>query len=144
MLDKKTPTPETDKWSGGSHVVPTDFARELERDRDQWKRMYEEADWRTVEAEVFKSERDKARDTVLRLRKQRAITLNFGEQMERERNELRLDQINHENLSMRYMDERDQWRECAEELAKWVRSRASFDLDALEALNEFERLKEGR
>jgi len=89
-------------------------------------------------------ERDKARDTVLRLRKQRAITRNFGEQMERERNELRLDQINHENLSMRYMDERDQWRECAEELAKWVRSRASFDLDALEALNEFELLKEGR
>ena len=31
-------------------------------------------------------ERDKARDTVLRLRKQRAIARNFGEQMEQERN----------------------------------------------------------
>ncbi len=36
----------------------------------------------------------------------------------------------------------DQWRECAERLAAWMRSRASFDLVALEALNEFERLKE--
>jgi hypothetical protein len=39
--------------------------------------------------------------------------------------------------------ERNQWRECAEMLAGWIRSRASFDLVALEALNEFERLKEG-
>jgi hypothetical protein len=35
-------------------------------------------------------ERDKARDTVLRLRKQRAIARNFGEQMERERDHIRV------------------------------------------------------
>ena len=34
---------------------------QLERERNQWKRMYEEADWHTVEAEVFKRERDEAR-----------------------------------------------------------------------------------
>ena len=33
--------------------------------------------------------------------------------LERERDELRADQINHENLSMRYMDERDEAREDA-------------------------------
>jgi hypothetical protein len=34
-------------------------------------------------------ERDEARDTVFRLRKQRAIARNFGEQMERERDNAR-------------------------------------------------------
>ena len=46
-------------------TVSADFARNLER------------------------ERNKARDMVLRLRKQRAIARNFGDQMERERNEWR-------------------------------------------------------
>jgi len=46
-------------------TVPADFARCLERERNE------------------------ARDTVLRLRKQRAISRNFGEQMERERDEAR-------------------------------------------------------
>ena len=46
-------------------TVSADFARRLER------------------------QRDKARDTVLRLRKQRAIARNFGEQMESERDEAR-------------------------------------------------------
>ena len=35
------------------------------------------------------AERDEARDMVLRLRKQRAVARNFGEQMERERDEAR-------------------------------------------------------
>ena len=60
-------TPETDKQAVGvigwysCATVPADFARGLERERNE------------------------ARDTVLRLRKQRAIARNFGEQMERER-----------------------------------------------------------
>ena len=54
----KIDTPETDDLARGNHVVPTEWARDLERERDKWKRMYEEADWRTVEAEVFKRERD--------------------------------------------------------------------------------------
>ena len=64
-------TPETDKqavnvigWYSCA-TVPADFARGLERERNE------------------------ARDTVLRLRKQRAIARNFGQQMERERNEWR-------------------------------------------------------
>jgi hypothetical protein len=35
MLNNKDSTPETDKWSGGSHVVSADFARELERQRNK-------------------------------------------------------------------------------------------------------------
>jgi hypothetical protein len=62
-------TPETDNLARGNHVVPTEFAQDLER------------------------ERDKARDWVFRLRKHRAIARNFGEQMERERDALR-EQLN--------------------------------------------------
>jgi hypothetical protein len=64
----KSDTPETDDLARGNHVVPTEWARDLER----------------------------------------------------ERNELRADQINHENLSMRYMDERDEARGWAE--AAWAKS----------------------
>jgi hypothetical protein len=49
-------------------------------------------DWRFVNvdfARKLERERDEARDTVLRLRKQRAIARNFGEQMERERDKYR-------------------------------------------------------
>jgi len=56
-------TPETDDLARGNHVVPVEFARDLER------------------------QLRKARDTVYRLRKHRAIARNFGEQMERERDE---------------------------------------------------------
>jgi hypothetical protein len=41
MLNNKDSTPETDKWSGGSHVVSTDFARELERERNKLKEEVE-------------------------------------------------------------------------------------------------------
>lgn len=58
-------TPETDNLARGNHVIPTEFAQDLER------------------------KLRKARDTVLRLRVQRGIARNFGEQMERERDEAR-------------------------------------------------------
>jgi hypothetical protein len=65
-------TPETDRqWAEWLNKLKmpiesfVDFARGLER------------------------ERNKARDMVHRLRKQRAIARNFGEQMERERDEAR-------------------------------------------------------
>jgi len=54
-------TPETDSLARGNHVVPTEFAQDLER------------------------QLRKARDRVFRLRKHRAIARNFGYQMERER-----------------------------------------------------------
>jgi hypothetical protein len=50
-------TPETDNLARGNHVVPTEFAQDLER------RLR------------------KARDTVHRTRKQRAIARAFGEQL---------------------------------------------------------------
>jgi hypothetical protein len=52
-----TDTPETDNLARGNHVVPTEFAQDLER------------------------KLRKARDTVHRLRKQRAIARAFGEQL---------------------------------------------------------------
>jgi hypothetical protein len=30
-------TPETDNLARGNHVVPTEFAQDLERERDHWK-----------------------------------------------------------------------------------------------------------
>ena len=57
--------------------------------------LEDQRDFAMSEMERRGCERDKARDTVLRLRKQRAIARNFGEQMERERDEAReaLDRI---------------------------------------------------
>lgn len=49
--------------------------------------LEDQRDFAMSEVERRGCERDKARDTVLRLRKQRAIARNFGEQMERERDE---------------------------------------------------------
>ena len=80
-------TPETDAHSPASYAiirpdgvrtdyVPADFARKLERERDE------------------------ARDTVLCLREQRAIARNFGEQMERERDEARVQFRSVEALGM--------------------------------------------
>jgi len=40
------------------------------------------------------------------------VSVDVARKLERERDELRADQINHENLSMRYMDERDEAREA--------------------------------
>jgi len=33
-------TPETDNLARGNHVVPTEFAEQLERKRDEWKQKY--------------------------------------------------------------------------------------------------------
>jgi hypothetical protein len=35
-----TDTPETDNLARGNHVVPTEFAEQLERKRDEWKAKY--------------------------------------------------------------------------------------------------------
>lgn len=37
IVNLEGPTPETDKWSAGSHVVPTWFAQKLERERNTLK-----------------------------------------------------------------------------------------------------------
>ena len=58
-------TPETDNLARGNHVVPTEWAEQLER------------------------QLRKCRAIVHRLRMQRAIARKFGEQMERERDEAR-------------------------------------------------------
>ena len=99
-------TPETDSLALGNHVVPTEFAQDLER------------------------QLRKARDYVFRLRKQRAIARNFGEQMERERDKAREDAkratydaaqetIKVSTVKSHWIEacrERDHWkRECLEQ-----------------------------
>jgi hypothetical protein len=37
----KSDTPETDDLARGNHVVPTEFARDLERERDWFRAMAE-------------------------------------------------------------------------------------------------------
>ena len=49
------------------------------------REMQDQRDFAISEMDRLKRERDEVRDTVLRLRKQRAIARNFGQQMERER-----------------------------------------------------------
>ena len=66
-------TPETD--AAQRHlplaltVVEASFARRLERERDFWRRLYEEADWRTLEAQTFRRERDDARRLLQAMRR---------------------------------------------------------------------------
>jgi seryl-tRNA synthetase len=84
-------TPETDAaWRElreNNRVQPLLYvANKLERERDEARREQSSIQDKIEELE---RERDRARDTVLCLRKQRAIARSFGEQMERERNEAR-------------------------------------------------------
>jgi len=51
------PTPETDNIARGNHVVPTEWAQQLERERDE-AREYSKATWQSL--------RD-SQDEVLRL-----------------------------------------------------------------------------
>jgi hypothetical protein len=59
---------------------------DLKRERDEAREAFAIATGALVQAHVRLR---LARDAVFRLRKQRAIARNFGEQMERERNEAR-------------------------------------------------------
>jgi hypothetical protein len=81
-----TTTPETDNLARGNHVVPTEFAQQLEMQRDEARRAFAIATDQCVAAQSALRE---ARDTVHRLRIQRGIARNFAVQMERERNEAR-------------------------------------------------------
>ena len=51
---------------------------EIRKERDDWKRMYEEADWKTVEAETYKKE-------LMETRKERNKWGLYGEKMQQER-----------------------------------------------------------
>jgi hypothetical protein len=136
-------TPETDNLARGNHVVPTEFAQDLER------------------------QLRKARDTVYRLRKHRAIARNFGKQMEGERDEawaafaIATDRCveaqSNERAAQAKSDraekmlrtaaaKADEWRECAERLEQFVAAWSALSTPGSEcelALSEFNRLKEG-
>jgi hypothetical protein len=133
-------TPETDNLARGNHVVSTGFAQDLERQLSS------------------------ARAMVHKLRRERAVARQFGEQMERERDAIALKSGHLEDLTdtlveelqterrggqevlNRIVQERDQWRECAETLVREFQD--DFDPSGYEyagglkrALSEFERLK---
>ncbi len=94
-------TPETDSLALGNHVVPTEFAQGLER------------------------QLRKARDYVFRLRKQRAIARNFGEQMERERDRWKLDCLEQCKLLAMGADREEKLRDALEYIAGLDTSQAA-------------------
>jgi len=134
-------TPETDNLARGNHVVSTGFAQDLERQLSS------------------------ARAMVHKLRRERAVARQFGEQMERERDAIALKSGHLEDLTdtlveelqterrggqevlNRIVQERDQWRECAERLAErlnwWAGppQQIGGHQESIVALREFERLK---
>jgi hypothetical protein len=84
-------TPETDNF--------------IDRLNDDWDVEFAAV---TAHAKKLERERDEAR---IQYRSTLALAealANTQIELKKERDELRADQINHENLSMRYMDERDE------------------------------------
>ena len=63
QLDKDTS--ETDDLARGNHVVPTEWAQQLERQRDFWREKYAtEATEHMLEVNKLCNERDEAREEV--------------------------------------------------------------------------------
>jgi hypothetical protein len=139
-------TPETDAncWrEGTSEWAAANFARKLERERDEARdlsaalqlkcNMMQAAldDWdnavKHVEADhagevhcgcvpVLRKLLTEARDTVFRLRKQRAIARNFGEQMEQERDHWKSESLEQAKLLAMSADREEKLR--AKEVSK--------------------------
>lgn len=90
----------------------------IRNERDQWRRMYKEADLRTVEDEVLKRERDEAQVAFAIAADQLVVA----------------------------QSQAWQWRQCAERLAPFVVPVPADMADhagCAEALAQFDRLKEG-
>jgi hypothetical protein len=120
-------TPETDNLARGNHVVPTEFARDLERERDEALRLHRDA---LREREAAEKEAD---DTLGRVHK-----------AERERDEARQqEQIHYDNF-LTMQKERDEWRECADMLVVALKELGGGDLpDYAEfVLSSYHKLKE--
>lgn len=86
-------TPETDDLARGNHVVPTEWAQQLERERDEaneeLSKKYVEYDQLFDEAEKIRIERDEARNKMAdALQEFDLRTLDF-ERMKQERDEAR-------------------------------------------------------
>ena len=94
------------------------------------------------QARILAEERDEARDTVLRLRKQRAIARNFGGQMERERDEARVQYRSTEALGMALVKTIDQLKaEKAELFVQLVNLKAGSRRSTLDEIAESVREK---
>jgi hypothetical protein len=112
--------PETDNLARGNHVVPTEFAQQLEAQRDE-ARGWAEAAW---------AKSDRA-EKMLRI-----AAAKVDAQAERIRQlEGATNHAGGTPLS--------QWRECAEGLASALHQMSDIPDYAEFALTQFERLKEG-
>lgn len=102
------------------------------------------------ELEDVKRERDAARDTVFRLRKQRAIARNFGAQMERDRDEARVECLEQCRLLALGGDREERLREALQSVMGWnpkpeptdrPQTVARFEADMARAREVLERAK---
>jgi len=132
------PTPETDDIARGNHVVPTELAQQLERERDEARELHRkalserEATEKEVDAMLERSlkaerERDEAREKVEQQRKE-IVRLNgatshaAGTPLKialRERDEARevLERIAHASMSVRHKEEDyAEWEKAVESL----------------------------
>jgi hypothetical protein len=64
-------TPETDDLARGNHVVPTEWAQQLEQERDEAREKMadalQEVDLRTLDFERVKQERDQAVEALMKI-----------------------------------------------------------------------------
>ena len=114
-------TPETDDIARGNHVVPTEWAQQLERERDEARRKLNNLDVTAIHSChnecqrpicVLRRERDEARE---------AATEQFiaGGKAIRERDEARevLKRIAHASMSARHKEEDyAEWEKAVESL----------------------------
>jgi|688.fasta_scaffold376603_3 hypothetical protein len=126
-------TPETDNLARGNHVVPTEFARDLERERDELRRERDEALVLAGGA-----------STLRELANLHVEALLCWSTAERERDEARQQERIHYDNFLSMQDERDQWRECAELLVVALKELGGGDLpDYAEfVLSSYHKLRE--
>ena len=113
-LTTKTPTPETDDLARGNHVVPTEWAEQLERERDE------------------------ARDTVEKSIDQGLRLMDSNRMLKRERDEARAQRDSLQALSQSLAEtcvklkaERDEAREALREAIQFRdKTLNGYDLDA--------------
>jgi len=93
---------------------------EIRKERDDWKRMYEEADWKTVEAETYKKE-------LMETRKDRNKWGLYAENIERELMESRKENQEQARLlgsggsrEARLITERDHYKQAIEEISTTI------------------------
>jgi chromosome segregation ATPase len=150
-MSNQIPTPETDDAQFGTDRVSTDFARRLERERDEWKACAEERkqEWYSIQSAFERSrdevaglerERDEAREVLNDIRR------NLGADMDGHGDNVLHAVCALQNELDDVVADLDQWREVARRFHRATAPNAGcIDIPALRgAIAEFERLKEAQ